>query len=240
MDIRGIINKYDIHPEQKAKIKSDYNIKKKDEINVEIMLTTWLQKTRKFEKFIDIQKYVLIREWKAHQDEINALTHIKDPNSFISCSKDKKFKVWSFSNGCELLAEVNISPTMSNIEIEPEWKFKIDWEKLKEEEFQKIIALYKHITGGECSKRDDNLQDETENLNAEELNKREKKQKKLLDKQNVINIFKKNKRFKPLVEKKDDDKNLGQGDDGDLKIDVSKKQFLKFIKIICRINMYKN
>jgi len=219
-DIRGIIKKFGIHEEPEAKIKSDYNIKKKDEINMEIMLTTWLQKIRKFEKFTDIQKHVLVCEWQAHQDAINSITHIKNPNSFISCSKDKKFKVWSFTNGCEMIAEVNINPPINNLEPKSEWKFKIDWEKLKEDEFQKIIKLFKKI-GGDTSNRVDNLPDETEHLNAEEANKLILKQKKMQDKQEVINIMKKNKRFKPLVEKKDDEKNLGQGDDGDLKIDVN-------------------
>ena len=185
------------------------------------MLTTWLQKIRKFERFTDIQKHVLVCEWQAHGDAINSITHIKDPNSFISCSKDNKFKVWSFNNSCEMLAEVNIAPSLSSIEpnLRSEWKFKIDWEKLKEDEFQKIIKLFRRI-GGDTSKREDNLPDETENLNLEEANKLMLKQKKMQDKQEVVNAMKKNKRFKPLLEKKDDEKNLGGGDDGDLKIDV--------------------
>ena len=86
-------------------------------------------------------------EFQAHADAINSISLIENPKSFITCSKDRKFKVWSFSKGCELLCEVNIAAQTSKdiIENKPEWNFKIDWEKLKEDELLEIIKMYQNV-----------------------------------------------------------------------------------------------
>ncbi len=227
------MKKFDIQEEPQAKIKSDYNIKKKDEINVEILLSSWIQKQRKFEKFTDIQKHVLVIETQGHADAINSISQIEDPSGIITCSKDKKFKVWGFENGLELLSEVNIDAKIDKTVLENklEWKFKIDWEKLKEEELLDVIKMYQEVEGSN-SKKEDNLPDETENLKAEEERMNLLKRKKQQEKIAVQNALKKNKRYKPLLEKKDDGANAAGADEGDLKIDVR-------MLLINRINMFK-
>jgi len=190
------------------------------------MLSSWIQKAnnKKYEKYTNIQKHILVLEFQAHSDAINSISLIDNPRSFISCSKDKKFKVWSFKNGCELLAEVNISAQASSkidiVESKHEWKFKIDWEKLKEEELLEIIKMYQDVQG-EQSKKEDNLPDESDNITSQEEKKKFLLQKKQQEKIAAQNALKKNKRYKPLLEKKDDGNNANAGDDGDLKIDVS-------------------
>jgi len=200
------------------------------------MLSSWIQKDRKWEKFTNIQKHVLVVEFQAHADAINSISLIENPRSFITCSKDKKFKVWGYENGCEMLAEVNIAPTINKDFLEtnkPKWKFKIDWEKLKEDEILEIIKMYQNV-GGEYSKKDDNLPDETDNIANQVEIKKNIQLKKQQEKLAALNALKKNKRYRPLLERKDDGANAAIGDEGDLKMDV--RNYNIIIGSICTRN----
>jgi WD40 repeat protein len=228
-DLRGLIKKNNIQEEVQATIKSDYNIKKKDDSNVEIILKGWIDKKRKFEKYTNIQKYVLVKEWQAHDDCINSISFINIPRSFITCSKDKKFKVWSFDKDCEQLAEVDISmPIGREVANKSNWKFTNDWENAKKEELTKIIDMYRDL-GGQVSKLDDDLPDEAVLLQQAEEKKRLIQELKEKRRQEMINQKKRNKRYKPLLEKKEDLNNNGFKDDDDMNFDVI-KQF-KFYRI---------
>jgi WD40 repeat protein len=213
LDIRGIVKKFEFEKATLAMIKSSYNIMKKDDINVEAILSHYLQKEKKpFDKFTNLYHHVIVKEFQAHDDAITNIAKIDEPFCFLTCSKDKKFKIWNFQ--CEILGEVNTQPSLNQINISPvEWKFKIDWEKLKEKEIDDVIEIYENV-GGESTKYDNTLHGEEANKESEnrQIRKELKKQVK------VENIGKK-KRYKPLEiqnSKKDNDDN----EDSEFRYDV--------------------
>lgn len=148
----------------------------------------------------------------AHDDSITCINMVNDPLCFLTCSKDKKFKIWSMT--CELIGEVNTQPSLQQIEAKPpsDWKFKVDWEKLKEEEILEVIEIFEKI-GGEPVKFDEaSILDENpiELSSKIELKKKPEKN------------FQTNKlsRYKPLeeikkgkTENKDDNENTANIDD---------------------------
>ena len=142
MDLRGMIKKFDIEIANPCSIKSNFNIKKKDEVNVEPILSHHLQKSnKKIDPLTSISASMTIRDFKAHDDSITCLALIEDPFSFISSSKDKKIRIWNFD--FEILGEINTAPSLGqmNPKSKDEWKFKVDWEKLKQEEITEVIKI---------------------------------------------------------------------------------------------------
>ena len=103
LDLRGIIKKFKFESAPKTQIKSNYNIMKKDDINVESILSHFLNKTKskKQGRNYDLNGHVIISEFQAHSDAITSLTLLDKPFSIISCSKDKKFKIWSIESEYE-------------------------------------------------------------------------------------------------------------------------------------------
>ena len=155
LDLRGIIKKYEFEKANNVEIKSSYNISKKDNINVEMQVTHFLQKDREtFGKYVNLYHNVIVREFQAHDQAITNLSKIKEPFSFITCAKDKKFKIWNFN--CDLIGEINTHPSLYEMTqgITTEWKFDIDWEKHKEEEIEHLIRIYEEL-GGQPHKLDD-------------------------------------------------------------------------------------
>lgn len=148
LDVRGIIKKFEFEKAPPAMIKSNYNIMKKDDINVEAILSHYLQKERRpFDKFTNLYHNVIIREFQAHDDAITHISKIENPFCFVTSSKDKKFRIWNFQ--CELWGEVNTQPSLHHLESKaiPEWKFRIDWEKLKEQEISEVVDIYQQVGG---------------------------------------------------------------------------------------------
>ncbi len=154
LDVRGIIKKYEFEKANNVEIKSSYNISKKDNINVEMQITHFLQKDREtFCKYVNLYHNVIVREFQAHEQAITNISKIKEPFSFITSSKDKKLKIWNFN--CELIGEINTHPSLYEMTqgIRTEWKFEIDWEKHKEQEIEHLIKIYEEL-GGQSHKLD--------------------------------------------------------------------------------------
>ena len=214
LDMRGIIKRHEFEKATYSMIKSSYNIMKKDDINVEAILSHYLQKDKKsFGRFINLYHSVIVREFQAHEDAITSIIKIDDPLSFVTCSKDKKFKIWNFQ--CEILGEVNTQHGINNLDApKVDWRFIIDWEKLKEQEIDEVIRIFDNV-GGEPAKYDHNLHSDEANS---DLNKEEFKQE--LKKTTKIENVGKKKRYKPLEiqsSKKDDNDN----EDSEFKYDVN-------------------
>jgi hypothetical protein len=144
ININGIFKKFEIEKVGPSTIKSSYNLIKKDDINVELILGQLLLKERNpIDKYTNIYNSMLVREFQAHDDAITNMSVINEPFSFMTCSKDKKFKIWNFQ--CEILGEVNTIPTMSSPKIETPWKFEIDWDKLNKEEIREVIKTFEEV-----------------------------------------------------------------------------------------------
>ncbi len=202
--MKGFFKKYEIEPVPHGTIKSTYNILKKDDINVESILAYNLQKgAKKLPNFKDINTTMAIADIAAHEDTINSISLIEDPFSYVTCSKDKKVKIWSF-NG-EILGEISTQPSLGHTDRKlADWKFKVDWEKLKEKEITEVIKIFENL-GGEPIKFDESKLDEvTTNIKVED-NKRNEK---------VIQIPKERSRYKPLeLQKKKDSEKKEENDD---------------------------
>ena len=103
-----------------------------------------------------------------------------------------------------------------NSEFNPtcDWKFKIDWEKLKIEEMNEVMRIYSNVSGNSLSLKDEHYTGE--NLVTDE-NIDEKGKKK--DEQQKAQVVRK-KRYKPLEETKKDKIIFSYNDDTDVKFDV--------------------
>lgn len=132
---------------------------------------------------------------QAHEDTINSICLIDDPFCYVTCSKDKKIKIWSFTN--ELLGEINTQPSISHIDKNKfDWKFKVDWEKLKEKEITEVIKIFEQI-GGEPIKFDETKLEDMNQVKTNEeiaLNLQQDK--------NLQTQKKDRKRFKPIEEQR--------------------------------------
>lgn len=132
-----------------------------------------------------------VQDSKAHEDTITGLSLIDDPFSYVSCSKDKKIKIWSFE--LELLGELNTSPNLNQIvpKKKEDWKFKLDWEKLKEEEISEVIKIFEELGGTPIKFDESKLEEVVVDYKPVEVKKRQDKI-----------IMPNKRRFKPLEEYK--------------------------------------
>jgi len=197
-------------------IKSTYNIMKKDDINVESLISHYLQKERKpFCPFTNFYPNVLVREFSAHRDLITDIKKIEEPFCFVTSSKDKKFKIWNFK--CECLGEVNTMPSLNTIEedIELEWKFKVDLEKLKEQEYEEVVRIFDNV-GGDPPKYDPLLHGD--DVQMDDVKPVVKAETRRIAK-NETNT--RRKRYKPL-EIQNTKKDENENEDAEFKYDVKK------------------
>jgi len=225
-DIRGIIKKFNFETAPKSQIKSNYNIMKKDDINVESILAHFLNKSKskKHGRFYDLSSHVLVSEFQAHSEGITSLSIVDKPFCLLSCAKDKKFKIWSIES--ELLGEVNIQPSLHQIdsnrtEKESEWKFKINLEKLKEIEYNEVLDIYNEIEPEPV--KNDLIIDEKDDMNSAQNNDKKKVEK-------VEPLKKKGrKRIEEIKAKEEEPEDKGGDSDNEVKLDVKKCFILESI-----------
>ena len=206
LDLKGFIKKYEFEPCSKAKIKSTFNILKKDDINVETILNHNIQQKEytKFGKFINLYQSVIRKEWRAHMDELTSMTIITEPLSFATSSKDKLVKVWNFK--CECIGVINVLPKLSRVDNLPEWEFKVNEKKILETEINEVVRIFEEVGVDKIeigSKEDKEL----ENMVFEE--KVEKTEVSVRQQKPKVN----KKRFK-LIEKEDVVKKVHKTDEG--------------------------
>ena len=170
LDLMGLIKKYKINVPQKASIKSSFNILKKDDVNAETILNHNISPTeeRNLPKYTNLYLNVIKKEFKAHNDEVNCITILYEPLSFVTCSKDKFVKIWDIN--CECLGV--ISPFIKinkNDKRFPEWNFKINEEKILEDEINEVVGIFEKVGARKILKgsKEDR---EIEHMNVEERN----------------------------------------------------------------------
>ena len=146
LDLMGLIKKNKINVPQKAYIKSSFNILKKDDVNAETILNHNIiaLDEKRLPKFTNLYLNVIKKEFKAHNDEINCITILMEPLCFVTCSKDKFVKIWSIN--CDCLGV--ISPFIKinkNDKRFPEWSFKINEEKILEDEINEVVGIFEKV-----------------------------------------------------------------------------------------------
>lgn len=114
------------------------------------------------------------QDFKAHDDAITSICLIDDPISFVTASKDKKVKIWSFN--CKLLGEINTAPSLNHINPNKEnWKFIVDYEKLKEREIEEVIEIFEELGGTPIKFDESKLVETVQEYSNENILKRQKK-----------------------------------------------------------------
>lgn len=147
LNLTEFLKKRNIVECEKSKKAQTYQLRRKDLINatkqVEIFMQNEMQQNEKPGKRREIQKVhayntLLFNKWEAHVSQVNKITKIKDPLSFITCSLDKHVKVWSLSG--ELLGDINLVKLGNNY-----WKFPFDWVKNKLSEIDDVFETLEKI-----------------------------------------------------------------------------------------------
>ena len=146
MDIMGLVKKYRLNPCTKMHIKSSFNILKRDDVNVETILTHNIvpMTDKLLPKFTNLYINVLKKEFKAHNDEINSITVLFEPICFTTCSKDKLVKIWNLHDEClgVISPFIKLDP---NDKLIPKWTFKVDEEKLLEDEINEVVGIFEKV-----------------------------------------------------------------------------------------------
>ena len=178
LDLMGLIKKHKINLPQKAYIKSSFNILKKDDINAETILNHNIMPIdeKRLPKFTNLYINVLKKEFKAHNDEINCITILTEPLCYVTCSKDKFVKIWNIN--CDCLGV--ISPFIKinkNDKKFPEWTFKINDEKILEDEINEVVGIFEKV-GARKILRGSKEDKEIENIIVEDRNVNQKVEKK--------------------------------------------------------------
>ena len=146
LDLMGLIKKNRYEPASKATIKSTFNIKKKDEINAETLLSHNYNPRGEYDlpKYTNLYYRMIRNEFKAHSEGITYLTVIKEPLCFVTTSRDKFVKIWDIN--CNCLGVINALPKLSKFEGElPPWKFKVNEEKILEDEIAEVVGIFEDV-----------------------------------------------------------------------------------------------
>lgn len=141
--------------------------------------------------YSDIASYMTVIDFSAHDDAITCLSMIQDPFSYMTSSKDKKVRIWSFDN--QILGELNTAPSLNQImpKRSEEWKFKVDWEKLKVEEISEVIKMFEDLGGTPVKFDESKLEEPVVETKKAEVKKKQEKV-----------VVTNRRRFKPLEEYK--------------------------------------
>ena len=208
IDLMGYIKKKQLEPASKVKIKSSFNILKKDDINSETILNHNIApiEEKSLPKFINMYHKMIQYEFQAHLDEITCITVVEDLSCFITSSKDKFVKIFNYD--CECLGVINSLPKLAKYEGEmPEWKFHIDEKKILENEINEVVGIFEKVgvemitVGSKTDKEVENIQiNEKADVGVEirdnfvekakkrfkKIEKIEKKKKKLFEENKVV------------------------------------------------------
>lgn len=145
LNIAPILLKYSIEICDESTIQSSFNIMKREEVNAESSLVHNLQKEKSFlGNFISLYPNIIRYEKKIHESEIIHLSLIEEPFSFMTIGKDQRVKIWNWN--CEIIGEIytGINPIPPPL---AEWKFNVDWEKLKKQEIEELLDIVQEVEG---------------------------------------------------------------------------------------------
>ena len=152
LDVMGLIKKHKINVPQKAYIKSSFNILKKDDVNSETILNHNIMPTdeKRLPKYTNLYLNVIKKEFKAHNDEVTCITVLMEPLSFVTCSKDKFVKIWSID--CKCLGVISPFIKITKNDNIPEWNFKINEEKILEDEINEVVGIFEKVGARKITK----------------------------------------------------------------------------------------
>ena len=178
MDIMSLVKKYKLNPSQKVHIKSSFNILKRDDVNVEtILMHNMVPMTDKLlPRYTNLYIHVLQKEFKAHNDEINCITVLFEPICFITCSKDKLVKIWDLNDECLGVISPYIKPNQNEPAIQHKWNFKVDEEKLLQDEINEVVGIFEKV-GARRIARGSKEDREVDNIKVEEADNKNGKAK---------------------------------------------------------------
>ena len=145
LDLKGLLKKYELEKASQVVIRSNFNILKKDNINVETILNHNLQKEKDLMEYINLYKNnIIISEWRAHDEEVTDICQVDEPFSIVTVGKDKYMKIWNELNEC--IGEINILPKLSkNLKPCAEWKFQMDEKKILENEIKEVVRIFEEV-----------------------------------------------------------------------------------------------
>ena len=166
-----------------------------------------------------------------HNDELIHISMIEEPFSLITTGKDQRIKIWNMN--FEIIGEIY---TGINAQIPPiaEWKFNVDWDKLKKKEIEELLDIVKEVDGDLSfltpARKDDlvynpNLQNEDEK-NVNTVNSQVFKTGLLIKKKR----FKKIETKKENARKYDDDNRINESYEGRFIQEMKKKIDEMFVK----------
>ena len=156
LNLRGVFGKYKgvlTHPENYNVIGSNFNLLKKDDINVESFLAHLIHGSSEQQRNFYNQLYhniyannIIKREWRGHLDSINSIEFIEDPKSIVTISNDMYMRVWD--EKFDLIGEINIFPNETNnkslkTNIVP-WRFKVNEKKIIENEINEVVQIFEN------------------------------------------------------------------------------------------------
>ena len=154
LNLNGIFNHYFKNYKIKIEANSNFNILKKEDVDIEPTMNHLLKNSRTKQKKVYDQPYVNLyatniinREWRGHSDYITDVEFVEDPISTITISKDKYLRIWD--EKFELIGEINVIPdenlTKCIKEKKVDWKFKVNEKKLLEKEVNEIVYILENI-----------------------------------------------------------------------------------------------
>ena len=170
MDIMTLIKKFKLNPSTKVYIKSSFNILKRDDVNVETILTHNIvpMTDKLLPKYTNLYINVLKKEFKAHDDEINSITVLLESMCFLTCSKDKFVKIWNLHDECLGVISPFIKLNKNDKTI-PKWNFRVDEEKLLETEINEVVEIFEKV-GARRITRGSREDREVESIKVDERN----------------------------------------------------------------------
>ncbi|OMJ89930.1 hypothetical protein SteCoe_7819 [Stentor coeruleus] len=123
--------------ERMERDKPSYNPRRKDIKNAESDVKYWKKETENedFPNIVDTEGEILVREWKAHDDIVNCIRPILEPQGLLTCSPDKFLKVWNREG--EIWGIINLSSP----EVPKKWYFPFDWEAKRQQDINKVIEV---------------------------------------------------------------------------------------------------
>ena len=163
LNLNGVFRHFLKNYVKKYEPNSNFNILKKEKVDVEPTITHLLKNSRIRQTnvydlpFMNLYATNIInREWKGHLDYITSVELVEDPISTITVSKDKFLRIW---NGqFELIGEINvvqdenININKNIMEKKVEWKFRVNEKKLLEKEANEIVYILENIDIDEDTK----------------------------------------------------------------------------------------
>ena len=205
LNLKGIFNKYKKDIKIKKENDSNFNLLKKDEVDVEPTIKHLLKNSKNRQKKIYEFPYINLyttriinREWKGHSDYITDIEFIEDPICSVTISKDKLLRIWD--EKFELIGEINTIPDEANInkyikeEKKVDWKFQINEKKLLEKEVNELVYILENIDIKEETKiiKGSQIDKDFNNPELYEINEKEG----LVKKREIVKVVEEDKTIK--------------------------------------------